>query len=129
LPHDDSINWGYWKIDIMQLPVIHGFYNSAHDPIEKWVPENPTDVDVWIDVYIGPDNRVSGEFFVAHVATETALRRQGYKNYAGPRLTSYSWDLFDSWIKDIVLQCHGGDWLEMTDKLRRYLHWEYEGMR
>ena len=112
----------------MQVPVIHGFFCVDHDPIEEWQPEDPSDVDVRVDVYIGPDENPSGMYFTAHITTSKILRTGMYKNYLGPEIEEYSWAGAKNWIESYVAGCAAYSWEQVIDNLRKRLYWEYEGM-
>ena len=115
----------------LKKPVISGFFCTDHDPIEEWVPKDPFDVDFYLDIYLGPDERPSGEFFTVHVLTVKRVRQM--RNFKKMKyvimLEEYSWDTIYNKIDEILEECRGHDWLEMTDKLREHFHWEYEGMK
>ena len=112
-----------------KVPTKHGYFCSDHNPIEEWQPGDPTNVDCWVDIYLGPDDEPSGTFFSFHVVTHKAL-----SNLTGPEkkylvvLPLYSWKSVDEKIDSILEKCKGYDWSDMCEKLRPYLHWEYEGM-
>lgn len=111
-------------------PVIHGFYCSDHDPIEKWIPSDITSIDFWMDIYLGPDNNPSGEYFSVHVMSTKNIRN--IRNFKNKKyileIQEYSWGNIINKIDAILDNCNGNNWQEMTEKLRKYFYWEYEGM-
>jgi hypothetical protein len=111
-------------------PVILAFDCVDHDPIETWVPEDAAHVDFWMNFTIGEDVS-AGDNFLAHIVTHGAL-----KHLRGPEnqkslvvLGEYSWPAVLQAVDAILEQCRAHDWSGMTDRLRRHLSWEYEGMK
>ena len=40
---------------------------TGHDPIEKWRPEDPAEVDYWLCLHIGPKWRKGADLFYVNV--------------------------------------------------------------
>jgi hypothetical protein len=105
-------------------PVILNFDCIDHDPIEEWVPENPKNVDFWMNFTIGPDSR-AGDYFQVHVLTEENFKATKEKRHAIV-IKEYSLDNLLIEIDKILEKCHGSDWEEMSLKLSQYMGWEFE---
>lgn len=86
----------------MKRPVIHGYSCSDHDPIEEWVPENCGEVDIYVDVYLGPDTGPASQFFTFNVVTYGMLKmRQGNFKYICP-VYEYSWIGVEDWVSSVL---------------------------
>ena len=112
----------------LQIPRIISFDCADHDPIEEWVPSDPYDVEIWVNFQIGLDDSEVGDNFVAHVLTHKAISHAKDKKQISLVLPVYSFELLMTEMQSLLSKSSGSDWLEIQDKLRGKLHWEYEGM-
>jgi hypothetical protein len=105
-------------------PIIISYDCTDHDPIEQWVPNDPFDVDIWINFTIGPNSK-SGDNFLARVITSNNLHGKDSDKYA-VILTEYSWANVIYEINRFLEMCSGNNWLEISEKLSKFMHWEYQ---
>ncbi|MDD9926266.1 MAG: Imm8 family immunity protein [Rhodospirillaceae bacterium] len=124
----DGIDWEKvaTKHSLPRAATKHGYIASDHHPIEEWQPDDPSDVDIWVDIYLGPDENPSGVFFTFRVVTPIVLSRlkRSEKKYLIV-VPYYSFDAMDQQVDLVIEKCQGRDWSEMCEKLRKHLHWEY----
>jgi Immunity protein 8 len=105
-------------------PIINRYDCVDHDPIDSWVPEDPANVDFWMNFTIGSGG-AAGDDFQVHVLTNSQVERSISTQYA-IILPIYRWDLLLAVVEKILDHCQGEDWVEVSGKLSRYMHWEYQ---
>lgn len=106
------------------VPIIIDYDCTDHYPIDLWEPENPLDVDFWMNFTIGYDKK-GGDNFQLHVVTPNNLQGPDSAKYAIV-LNSYKRELVLAEVNKILGLCHGSDWEEVSDKLATYMNWEFE---
>ena len=105
-------------------PIIISYDCTDYDPIEKWVPDNPTDVDFWMNFTIGPDIK-GGDNFQIHIVTPNNLQGKNADKYALV-IRNYSWPVVLNNIENILENCQGENWSEVSEKLSQLMYWEFE---
>jgi hypothetical protein len=108
-------------------PILNSYDCVDHDPIGSWVPDDPLNVDFWMNFTIGPDD-TSGDNFQAHVMTTAQIGRTTSTQYA-IILESYSWARLLAEVEKILGQCQGKDWVEISGKLSHFMYWEFQDYR
>lgn len=106
------------------VPIIIDYDCTDHDPIDLWEPENPLDVDFWMNFTIGYDKK-GGDNFQLHVITPNNLQGPDSAKYAIV-LNNYKWESVLAEVNKILGLCHGSDWEEVSAKLAKYMSWEFE---
>jgi len=110
----------------MGVPVIHGYFSSDFDPIDKWIPNDVSRVSIFIDVYLGPDIKPSGEYFTINVVTNKMFECGVTVNKYQCVLDQYDWDSVKKWVGEVTAKCDGNNWAEMADKLSHFMLWEFQ---
>ncbi|WP_413664746.1 Imm8 family immunity protein [Microbulbifer sp. CNSA002] len=98
-----------------------------HDPIDQWVPNDPYDVDIWVNFRIGPDTE-SGDNFQVHIVTPNNLHGKGSTKYA-IILYEYSWKKVLRTVESMLEQCQCTSWIGISRQLANLMHWEYENYK
>lgn len=107
-----------------------GFDAVDHDPIEAWVPADPSDVDVWVNFRLGPDPGIdAGDNFLVRIATPNQLRPGESPGGRALVLSWYEWPEVLRRVQQVLDACEGDDWSDVAGKLSRHFQWEYEGYR
>ena len=105
-------------------PVIVSYDCFHLDPIEEWIPEDPYDVDFWMNFTIGP-NESSGDNFDVRIVTPNNLRGKDSDKYAIV-LKEYSLQLVLETVNKMLEDIQALDWVHVTDELSKKMHWEYQ---
>jgi hypothetical protein len=103
------------------------------EQVRNWVPNDPEDVYYYMELTIGEDTRPGGDLFGLTVSTPKALlkrmRTLGPPSISGRHhliLLDYSWDKVLQFINDVIDQCQGNDWEDISTRLARHFSWEFE---
>jgi hypothetical protein len=105
---------------------------TDHDPIETWQPADPTQVDYWLCLHIGPDGQQGAEMFCVNVLSEAAARQLDAGELAQRKkivVRDYSWSAVIRAVDDILQQIEGASWSEVAQKLSQTFDWEFENYR
>lgn len=105
-------------------PVIVSYDCTDYDPIDKWVPDDPYNVDFWMNFTIGPDMK-GGDNFQVHIATPNNLNGKNSDKHAIV-LNEYSWPSVLAAVEHMLEKCQGTDWSEISEKLSQLMCWEFE---
>lgn len=107
--------------------IINSYHCLEHDPIEDWQPENPADINVSINFTIGLE-ATSRDNFLLHVITPS--------QQVGSLPTKYTLviDYFKiqiilTSVQDMLEQCQGNSWEDITQKLSQFMQWEFENYK
>ena len=57
----------------MKRPVIKDWDFIEHDPIDLWMPEDPSDVEFWCNIAVGFESEEGADIFQVHIATKHCL--------------------------------------------------------
>ncbi|WP_444912473.1 Imm8 family immunity protein [Microbulbifer sp. PAAF003] len=117
------------KKEVMKTPEIKGWDCIDHDPIEEWVPDDPSDVEFWCNIAIGLSGENGADNFQVHIATNKALSRIEDKKYMVVVPYYESWVQVLDVLHSIVAECEDIGWSGMSEQLAKHFHWEYEGVR
>ena len=95
------------------------------------LPDNADDCEVWCEAEIGVKGEKAADIFSFAVVTPKFLwSQQGHKWGKGLIiLDTFSWEAVEAALDNLLSQCSGRDWLEVTDKLTKTLYWEYENYK
>jgi hypothetical protein len=102
---------------------------ADHDPIETWESADPTRVDYWLCLHIGPAGQPGADLFYVNVLSETAARQINAEDLAQRKkiiVKDYSWNGVMRAVNDILLQIEGSSWPEVAQKLSEKFDWEFE---
>ncbi len=112
---------------------IRGVHSPDVDGVARWVPEDPDDVCIVVEVEIGEGERGAADLFQILVATPKGLERYARDRQApvvSERgmlvLKRYSFGVVRSWLEQTVARCTAPTWEASIPLLQRYLAWEYE---
>jgi len=108
-------------------PVLVSYDCSDIDSIDRWIPEDPYDVDFWMNFTIGPDE-TEGHDYQVRIVTPKNIRDESSRKYLLVVL-EYSWSNVLAALEDIFNKCQSTDWDDMSLKLSKYMLWEFEGYR
>jgi hypothetical protein len=118
------------------IPTIKRIWSADIDDLPKWAPDGE-EVCFWLQLSIGLADSDAADGFQVCVATPAGLksslgRRIKPRGAASAQpivLQKYSWPAVEAAIHERLETCAGQDWLEIQEKLRRQLDWEYEGFK
>ena len=116
------------KYDPLKTPEIKSWDCSDHDPIEDWVPDDPSDVEFWFNISIGIKNEVGADNFQVHVATNKAVASVADKRKLVIIPYYEGWEQILAVLQPMVEQCTDISWSGMSNQLSKMFFWEYEGM-
>ena len=105
-------------------PVIVSYDCVDHDPIDRWVPHDVFDVDFWINFTIGPEPG-GGDNFLLHIVTPNNLHGKESDKYALV-LVEYSWTSVLAGVERMLEKSRGATWSEISEKLSKFMRWEYD---
>ena len=110
---------------------IKDYVSTDQDKFWDWKPEEPTNIFLNIDLYIGPKHSEGAEIFQCVVATPKGL--SNFLSHA--RITSgrhyflierWNWDELKAFFENLISTCQSEDWAMTSLKLSRHFKWEYE---
>ncbi len=110
---------------------------SLHSPdvenLAKWVPDDPQDVLLLVEVEIGQGPAEGADLFQVVVATPRGLDRYR-RTRPNPIvfdhgllvMSAYSCERFRDWLTRTIARCDAGEWAGSVQLLRRFFLWEYD---
>lgn len=108
-------------------PIIINYDCTDHDPIDKWVPDDISDVDFWMNFTIGLDSE-RGDNFQVRVVTPNNLHGKNSVKHAIV-LNEYSWSKVLAVVESMLEQCQDIDWVSISERLSKLMHWEFENYK
>lgn len=105
-------------------PIIISYDCTDHDPIDKWLPDDFCDVDVWVNFTIGPDSK-GGDNFQVRVVTPNNLKGKNSAKHA-IILNEYSWPKVLAAVEAILELCQGTSWAGISKQLSQLMYWEFD---
>jgi hypothetical protein len=95
------------------------------------LPDDVEECAVFCEAEIGVKGEKGADIFSFTVATPKFLwAQQGYKWGKGLIIIeTFSWEAVEAALNKLLSECSGTDWIEVTDKLTKTLHWEYENYK
>lgn len=92
------------------------------------LPADPKDCSVLLQVSIGSGVGDGADIFSVEVITPAAVARLPSPMWLRHHLLleEFSWLGVEAAIQKLLSHCSGSDWEEISTKLSRYLHWEFE---
>lgn len=105
-------------------PVIISYDCTDHDPIDKWLPDDLYDVDIWVNFTIGPDFK-GGDNFQVRIVTPNNLRGKDSAKHA-IILNEYSWSKVLDAVEAMLEQCQDISWIGISEQLSQLMYWEYD---
>jgi len=106
-------------------PEIKSYDCVTYDPIDSYEFKDNRNVDFWMNFTIGLEDSEAGDDFEVRVATYNNIELTESIEHT-ILLEQYSFDLVLSQIDDILSKCQGEDWVEISGKLAKYMHWEFQ---
>ena len=98
--------------------------------IKEWIPENPKNVTYILDMLMGIQDYSEEDNFEVWVTTSQGLKENSNNlnliNGKKIILEEYSWDNLTKAIDNILEDCKGEDWNEISGKLAKHFYWEYD---
>jgi len=113
----------------LKTPIIKSWDCTDHDPIDEWVPDDPSMVEFWCNVAIGIEGEKGADNFEVHVVTEAMLPQIEEKKYLLVVPYYEGWNQIIEALNTKIKEINELNWLAMSDKLSKMFHWEYEGYR
>ena len=110
---------------------IKDYVSTDVESFWEWQPDDPTDVILNIDIYIGPENDDFQQIFQFVLVTPNALSRllESQPILNGRHywfMESFDWESLEQELERVVRECVGNNWEEVAALLSRHFHWEYE---
>ena len=95
------------------------------------LPDNADECAVFCEAQIGIKSEEGATIFYFTAVTPKFLwAQQGYKWGKGSLIVeTFSWKAVEAALDNLLSECSGRDWLEVTDKLTKTLNWEYENYK
>jgi hypothetical protein len=106
---------------------IKSFDCADHDPIDKWIPEDPSFVDYWCTIAVGIKGEEGADYFQVHVVTQQALSQVEDKNYLLVVPYYQGWSQIVKLIEEKMDLCKHVSWPCFTEQFSKMFAWEYEG--
>jgi Immunity protein 8 len=100
------------------------------EDLPSWTPES-ADFAILVQIIVGPAESAGEESFDVTVCSSAWVTRQAAREkiIEGRHLlivSEYDYELLSEYITRYVSACRGETWAEITDKLTRLGHWEFE---
>jgi hypothetical protein len=113
----------------MKKPEIKSWDCVDHDPIEKWIPEDPSEVEFWLNIAVGIVGEEGTNNFLVHVVTERKVSSVANKSHmlVIPYYSGLSEVLTK--INTTLECCNGLNWSDISEQIAKLYKWEYEGMQ
>lgn len=105
-------------------PIIIGYDCTDHDPIDKWVFDDVSNVDFWMNFTVGLDHK-GGDNFQIRIVTPNNLKGKNSAKYAIV-LDEYSWTKVMAEVEVMLEKSQDTDWEGISEKLAKLMCWEYE---
>ncbi|AVF39860.1 hypothetical protein AL486_09175 [Pandoraea apista] len=106
--------------------------NSPIVDIESYLPDDPEDFSLWIELRVGPDDSKGADDYRVLVCTPEWLK----KNVSNPMwgrhmliVNTYDRSAIERSIQEYVAKCAGDEWSDIAERIARNLSWEYEDYR
>jgi hypothetical protein len=115
----------------MITPGLQGFFSSDVENLNGFRPSSLADIYFPLELSIGVKGEKAADLFQILVTSPEALRKRAKTNIYGPGrhcliVFEYDWPAIKAYLEELVLKCAADTWEEVTQKLSRYFHWEYE---
>jgi len=113
-------------------PVLKSFDCVDHDPIDQWKPDDPSFVDYWLCLHIGPEEEEGSDIFYVNILTENAVRALSGEEATKRKkivLSSYSWSSVLQTIERTIDSIEGSDWSSLSAQLSEHFSWEFENYK
>jgi len=111
---------------------IKDYFASDIDDFWSWKPSDPQDVYFALSLNIGPEDEDGADIFEVVIATPLGLvgKARTGSNIIADRailiVASYDRKEVLEHLGSILSKCASESWVESSQKLQRYFHWEYE---
>lgn len=112
---------------------IKDYVATEKDEFWLWKPEDPKDVKLDIDLYIGPTGEDHSHMFSFTLLTlkrvEVSLEKQSVFNCRSCWIVKeFNWPEIEKEITEFINKFEFASWKEASNALSRYFSWEYEGI-
>ncbi|MCJ8313213.1 MAG: immunity 8 family protein [Pseudomonadales bacterium] len=113
----------------MKSPEIKDWDCIEYDPIGKWIPDDPAEVDFWLNMTIGIKGETGGDNFLVHIVTEKLISQ--LENRSHILVVPYYFGMNDiiERVNVILESCHDLNWSGMAEQISKIYYWEFESMR
>jgi len=115
---------------------VRSLHSPDVDDLARWVPDDPQDVLLLVELEIGQGPGSGADLFQIVVATPRGLdryRRVRPNPIVFDRgllvMSAYSCGRFREWLARTVARCDAGNWAESVQLLRRFFSWQYDDYR
>ena len=93
-------------------------------------PPHPSHCRILVEVEIGPADSTGADIFSFEVITRSKFEECEDRWGRGLLiLERFSWNAINQHLDKLFLHCDGKDWEEISHKLNKELHWEFENYR
>jgi len=95
------------------------------------LPEAPDDCEVFIEIEIGPKGEEGADIFPFTAITPKAISGNSDKKWGRGYLITptFSWSGVEESLGKLLMHCSGNDWNEISEKLSKELHWEFDNYK
>ena len=110
---------------------IKSYHSPDIEDLYKYVPKNPTNFSLLLELMVGPENENGEESFNIQICTPGWFLSTMKKHDIVPGrhfliVLEYNYDRIYNKIKQLIENCTGNDWNEVADKVSRIGFWEFE---
>ncbi|WDD97439.1 Imm8 family immunity protein [Thalassomonas actiniarum] len=110
-------------------PEIQSYDCCDHDPIDEWVPEDPSMVDYWLNISVGVKGEIGSNNYQVHVVTQGVLSQIKSKSHL---LILPYYEGFTQVLREInykLIDCSDVSWEGVFSRIAKLYAWEYESYR
>ena len=109
-----------------KTPEIKNIFSPDIDQVK--LPEVPNNCAILIEIDIGLKGEEGADIFYFTAITPKAIAEHPEKRWGRGYLIMpiFSWGEIKKSLENLLMHCSGEDWNEISSKLSKELHWEYE---
>jgi Immunity protein 8 len=117
------------KCKAMKAIVKSMWIDSPTIKLNSYVPDNPEDFSLWIEVRVGPDDSACADDYRILVCTPEWICRNIWEPHWGRHMLivrRYDRSVIERCVRDYIASCTGDEWGSVAKKIARNLFWEFE---
>ncbi len=113
----------------MKKPELKSWDCVEHDPIDSWVPDDPSLVDIWCNLSIGVSGEEGADNFEVRIVTQRLVSQ--LRDYDHVLVISYyeGWQQVLELINAKIAGCKDISWSGISAQLSGVFKWEYDGFK
>lgn len=124
--------WEYESIEV-------DFITDGHESLDSWVPDNPEDVELWFNIYVGERGSAARTTFDVVIYTKQKFQTR-QKNGGQEFLKrverdkaiivdKFNWQEIRQKLDAIIESCQRDTWMDSVEELRKHFPWEYDNFK